>query len=153
MKRWIVRETFPILRIFVFASSLLLFVWYVLNLVCSHSPTATPVNQQIRTAVTTESPPTKYNLMEEIYGRKWSENPADMYLSSVDCTIGNNVNITTATFMTRVIEEFFFHFRTIDIIFLCYKKHLISLHLINSRLLRGSKNFEHFPKIIPKGSR
>jgi hypothetical protein len=49
--------------------------------------------------------------MEEIYGRKWSENPADMYLSSVDCTIGNNVNITIVTFMTGVIKEFFFDFR------------------------------------------
>jgi hypothetical protein len=72
-------------------------------MVCSQSLTATPVNQQI----TTESPPAKYNLMEEIYGVKWSESPADMYLSSADCTIGI-VNITTVTFMTRVIEKFFF---------------------------------------------
>jgi hypothetical protein len=59
-------------------------VGYLLNMVCSQSLTATPVNQQI----TTESPPAKYNLMEEIYGVKWSESPADMYLSSADCTIG-----------------------------------------------------------------
>jgi hypothetical protein len=139
MKRWIIRETFPILRIFVFVSSLLLSVWYLLNLVCPHSPTATPVNQQIRTAITTESPPTKYNLMEEIYGRKWSENPADMYLSSADCTIGNSVNITTVTFMTGVIEEFFFKIQSTPMQISCSR--IIRVLLISSGVI--TSGFQH----------
>ena len=51
--------------------------------------TTTASPQEERTVITSAEPsPNKYNLMEETYGRKWSESPANMHLFSTDCTIG-----------------------------------------------------------------
>lgn len=44
-------------------------------------PTLLPVK------AATEELPLKYNLMEEMYGRKWAKTP-DKDLSSIDCTVG-----------------------------------------------------------------
>nr|CAH0110633.1 unnamed protein product [Daphnia galeata] len=55
----------------------------------SSEPITTTVStQEEKTAITSAEPsPNKYNLMEETYGRKWSESPANMHLFSTDCTI------------------------------------------------------------------
>ena len=91
------------------------------NFKSSSEPITTASPQEERTATTSaELSPNKYNLMEETYGRKWSESPADMHLFSTDCTIGRYCNITSTRllkgqicfFHDRVIEEsFFFDFR------------------------------------------
>ena len=60
------------------------------NCKSSSEPITTAAStQEERTATTSAEPsPNKYNLMEETYGRKWSESPANMHLFSTDCTIG-----------------------------------------------------------------
>ena len=87
------------------------------NCKSSSEPITTTVStQEERTAITSAEPsPNKYNLMEETYGRKWSESPAN--LLSTDCTIGTIILLLQGYskdkcfFHDRVIEEFFFHFR------------------------------------------
>jgi hypothetical protein len=85
----------------------------------SEAITTAPSPRKEKKATTSAEPsPNKYNLMEETYGRKWSESPANMHLFSTDCTIGTIIlrlqgysKDKYVSFMTELLRNSFFHFR------------------------------------------